>query len=63
MLFDFTPNEPVGVEDAPIATQPIAYLTEVILATSGDWECLPGLAPLFLREAMEDLLVALQVET
>ena len=58
MPFDFTPNEVAGVKETPITTQPIAYLTEVILATSGDWECLPGLAPLFLREALEALLAS-----
>jgi hypothetical protein len=31
---------------------PLGYLVETILATEEDWGQLPGLAPLFLREAL-----------
>jgi hypothetical protein len=41
-----------------ISVDPLAYLTEVLLATSEAWEQLPGLAPLLLREALAELLEA-----
>jgi hypothetical protein len=40
------------------STEPLSFLVETILATQEYWETLPGLSPLFLREALDDLLEA-----
>jgi hypothetical protein len=37
---------------------PLGFLVEILLATEEYWETLPGLTPLFLREALAELLEA-----
>jgi hypothetical protein len=58
MQYQYTPPESEGGDwvASPISIQPLDYLVEVMLATSADWEKLPGLAPLFLQEALSELL-------
>jgi hypothetical protein len=60
MQHQYTPSESEGENWAvsPISIAPLAYLTEVLLATEEHWETLPGLTPLFLREALKELLEA-----
>jgi hypothetical protein len=60
MQYQYTPQENDGEnwEASQISIHPLAYLAETLLATSGDWESLPGLTPLFLREALRELLEA-----
>jgi hypothetical protein len=55
-----TPPESEGGDwvASPIVSNPLGYLVEVILATSESWEELPGLTPLFLQEALRELLEA-----
>jgi hypothetical protein len=36
----------------------LGFLVETLLAVEEDWEQLPGLAPLLLREALAELLEA-----
>jgi hypothetical protein len=63
MLFNSTPNDASGAEwvvipDSDFSTAPLAYLAECLLATEEYWGILPGVAPLFLREALSELLEA-----
>jgi hypothetical protein len=42
--------------ESDFARDPLAFLTETLLATEEHWTSLPGVTPLFLREALEGLL-------
>jgi len=35
---------------------PLGFLTETLLATEEHWQALPGVVPIFLREALDALL-------
>jgi hypothetical protein len=58
MRLNSTPSESEGGDWVvhSIISDPLGYLAEVILATSEEWETLPGLAPLFLSESLAELL-------
>jgi hypothetical protein len=47
------PSEEIGSQ---FNDDRLGFLVETILATEEDWEQLPGLAPLLLREVLAELL-------
>jgi hypothetical protein len=51
-------NSISGNTASDFSTAPLAFLTETLLATQEHWEFMPGLVPLFLREALEALMEA-----
>jgi hypothetical protein len=58
-----TPNEDSGAEWAKFSVSdfsiaPLSFLAETLLATDEYWETLPDPIPLFLREALAELLEA-----